>query len=64
MTTPNTLPNEDDYDIPPEVLASAAKHCTCCPICVGCPCDGCLAGGMCDDMCTCDEDEDLYVDED
>ena len=43
-----------------------AKDCRCCPECQNAPCDGVCAGGMCDEMCWCDdsdEDEDCDADE-
>lgn len=37
-------------------IRSAALACHCCPVCCSPPCDGCLAGGVCDDAaCRCDE---------
>ena len=36
-------------------LEEAAKKCTCCPVCWEVPCDGCLAGGICDNICNCEE---------
>lgn len=48
-------------------IAEAAMRCQCCPLCsmTGSPCEGCMAGGICDAWrCTCDdEDDDLYEDE-
>lgn len=50
----------DELVIPQEVIEGAAKDCRCCPDCeVTRPCDGCLAGGICDHFrCTCGETED------
>jgi len=39
-----------------EFLESMIKHCKCCPYCSNIPCDGILAGGMCDEICNCDDD--------
>lgn len=39
-------------------LEECAKDCKCCSICWDVPCPGCMAGGICDDMCTCDEHND------
>lgn len=37
-------------------VRAAALACHCCPVCCSPPCDGCLAGGVCDDAaCRCDE---------
>lgn len=42
---------------------NAARICRCCPFCSSRPCDGCLAGGVCDRMrCTCEDDEALDLD--
>jgi hypothetical protein len=36
-------------------IRAAALACHCCPVCCSPPCDGCLAGGVCDDAdCRCD----------
>ncbi len=39
-------------------LADCAKDCRCCSRCWDKPCAGCTAGGVCDDICHCDELED------
>ena len=39
-----------------------AAQCMCCPDCPDCqdvPCDGLLAGGWCDQLCCCDDYDDL-----
>lgn len=37
-------------------LAECAKSCTCCGTCWSVPCDGCQAGGICDEMtCRCED---------
>lgn len=62
----------DDYDPmpPPDVIERLAKDCRCCQACGSVPCDGVMAGGMCDEArCSCDDepsdrddDEDGYPD--
>lgn len=38
-------------------IAEASRHCRCHPCCWSHPCDGVLAGGMCDRMrCSCDDE--------
>lgn len=46
-----------------EFLAGCAMHCRCCCECWQVPCDGCVAGGICDEVCRCDDD-DIYDDDD
>jgi len=43
-------PEVPDYETPEyqAFLSEMAKHCKCCP--ENCPCDGVLAGGLCDRM--------------
>lgn len=37
-------------------IAEMSKHCRCCALCgQNPPCDGVLAGGLCDDVCSCDD---------
>jgi hypothetical protein len=46
-------------------IRAAALACHCCPVCCSPPCDGCLAGGVCDDAaCRCDELDEYRRDED
>ena len=41
---------------PNYVVQEWIKHCSCCPDCNQVPCDGVMAGGICDMMeCQCDE---------
>ena len=40
-----------------EFLASIADQCECCDVCSPGVCAGVQAGGFCDQMCDCDEDE-------
>jgi len=56
----------EEYEIPEDVIAVASKSCDCCPECQQHPCDGALAGGLCDQIrCVCDElDQELYYGED
>ncbi len=45
-------------------LAACARECRCCPQCSEFPCGGCTAGGVCDRICKCgDDDERDYWDE-
>lgn len=38
--------------------AECTRGCNCCPTCWECPCAGCCAGGICDDMrCTCQDEK-------
>lgn len=42
-----------------ELAAAVAPSCRNCSLCSPCPCDGCMAGGICDcDECTCNEERD------
>lgn len=34
-----------------------AKECRCCSDCWSLPCEGCAAGGVCDQICNCDDDD-------
>lgn len=44
--------------LPPlDVIERMAKDCRCCIECANPPCDGVMAGGVCDRRCTCDEDD-------
>ena len=38
-------------------VEECAKECTCCPDCWDVPCDGCLSGGICDNICFCNDKE-------
>ena len=52
-------------EIPQSVINEWAKYCTCCPQCSQqIPCDGVMAGGMCDSLCDCDDDFDYETDHD
>lgn len=59
----------DDDMMPPQgLIESLAKDCRCCDCAVchpgGVPCDGLLAGGMCDEAtCRCDDEEECDDDE-
>lgn len=48
---------------PPEVIEAWARDCRCCPFCRQVPCDGVMAGGMCDDF-TCLHEERDRMDDD
>ena len=54
----NITMRETEPGPPPHVISEWLKQCTCCPVCQQKPCDGVMAGGMCDDLCDCDEYED------
>ena len=50
---PNTDENEET---PTEVMDEWIKHCHCCDECnQDIPCGGVMAGGLCDNLCNCDE---------
>lgn len=55
----------DEWMPPQELIERMAKVCRCCPECGAPPCDGCMAGGMCDEFrCSCDDEhEDDFDDE-
>ena len=39
-------------------IEATALECQSCAWCTALPCDGCMAGGICDQWCHCAEDED------
>jgi hypothetical protein len=41
---------------PPEFFEKCAKACRCCPSCADVPCEGTMAGGICDERCRCDDE--------
>jgi hypothetical protein len=46
--------SEQDYCPPQHVMDEWRKACNCCPLCSPCPCDGVVAGGLCDESaCDC-----------
>jgi hypothetical protein len=45
-----------DWNPPPSFFREMAKACRCCQTCGQPPCDGVLAGGMCDEYCHCRDD--------
>ena len=50
--------SDDDYQ---RFILAAAEACRCCQDCSECPCGGCLAGGICDDMaCHCDDEPEEF----
>jgi len=54
--------NNDPASPPLEVVEALIKHCRCAPCCQTHPCDGVMAGGMCDEAeCWCDGD--CYADD-
>jgi len=42
-------------------VEECAKECTCCPDCWDVPCGGCLSGGICDNICFCNDKEDYAI---
>lgn len=48
-------PSGDPSSPPQHVISAWAKDCRNCLECGSRPCDACMAGGVCDRMCTCDE---------
>lgn len=45
-----------DYRPPQYVIDEWKRQCHCCPLCnQPIPCDGVAAGGLCDDLCDCDD---------
>ena len=49
---------ENDPGMPPQnVLDSLAEDYRNCTACNSRPCDGCMAGGVCDRRCNCDDEE-------
>ena len=46
------------FDVPQSVIDEWSKNCHCCQECTGpIPCDSVMAGGPCERICECDEDE-------
>lgn len=42
-----------------EHIKESMRYCSCCPLCSDPPCDGAMAGGVCDQApCRCDDDWD------
>ncbi len=46
---PATTTSEDEF------LAAAARGCRRCSLCWQVPCPACTAGGVCDDICNCED---------
>lgn len=44
-------------------VEAMARYCDCCRDCAMTPCEGVLAGGMCDGICRCDTEDDNSDDE-
>jgi hypothetical protein len=54
----------DDMMPPPHVIRAFMKHCRCCMCCQNPPCDGVMAGGLCDHLgCVHDDETDEPWDE-
>ncbi|SEQ48039.1 hypothetical protein SAMN03080615_01616 [Amphritea atlantica] len=51
----------DQFEIPESVINEWRQQCTCCAICHDTPCDGVMAGDICDDACSCDDE--YYLDD-
>jgi hypothetical protein len=51
--------DSDPFDDPSywRFVREQRKHCRCCTQCGTSPCDGVLAGGMCDQWCHCDRED-------
>lgn len=66
MSKKKALNRELDYhEIPDSVMNRWARTCNCCPICnQQIPCDGVMAGGLCDDLCDCDYYYEMQYSED
>lgn len=47
-----------DEEMPAEVMKDWISQCGCCSDCSQVPCDGVMAGGMCDESCECEDDDD------
>lgn len=59
-SVPNPVPNQDDDESYQAFLVATASECRSCSTCTGRPCAACAAGGLCDRMCWCgDNDDDL-----
>ena len=53
----------EEYAPPQHVVDEWKKQCNCCPQCSPHPCDGVMAGGMCDSLeceCECDDNYEDY----
>ena len=56
--------SDEDYTPPQYVINEWAKQCYCCSECNPHPCDGVIAGGVCDHMpCECNGEYDEVQDE-
>jgi len=54
--------SSDEPETPQYVINEWLKQCTCCPECGQMrPCNGVMAGGMCDSACDCDDDDPDYM---
>jgi hypothetical protein len=42
-----------------KVIDEWMEDCTCCDVCQAKPCDGVMSGGLCDNLCYCDEEEEV-----
>ena len=45
----------EEPSVPDEVIEIWLSHCDCCRDCGSGPCEGVMAGGMCDQACRCED---------
>jgi len=45
-------------EIPGEVMKEWINQCDCCSECSSVPCESVICGGLCDNACECEEDDD------
>ena len=58
------MPAIEEMTYPERYLSEMSEYCNCCSLCgQTIPCDGVLCGGHCDDLCVCDELNDIGYDE-
>jgi hypothetical protein len=49
----------EDEEVPQQLMDIWVKQCNCCHVCNQMkPCGGIMAGGLCDDLCECNDDYD------
>lgn len=57
MASDDTNPDPSEDESYQRFLVAAARDCRCCSDCSFAPCAGVCAGGLCDQMCWCDRDD-------